>query len=135
MLLYYSLIIVINLILQFLNNANYMLGVDDPVTRLISSELLRHAGVPKYGGGFALIASIVVLPNQTAPLQKQPPAVSGISPEEETALMDRFSEICGRIEAVCKEPIAQLVQLGLMQQREQPTPAESSSTTSANPPT
>lgn len=125
-----------------LNYSNYLLGPEDPITRQISTELQRHSTIPTHGAGFSLVAAIVVIPGQSQPpVQKQPPSLSGndLNPEEETALMDRFTDVCERLVQNCSLQISCLVELGLMEPRvnssSTPAASEPSATSPSNPPT
>lgn len=49
--------------------------------------------------------------------QKAPPPPAAMQPDEETALMDRYGEVMARLETNAKEPIMQLIVMGLLPER------------------
>eukprot|EP00026_Physarum_polycephalum_P001894 Phypoly_transcript_01897.p1 GENE.Phypoly_transcript_01897~~Phypoly_transcript_01897.p1 ORF type:complete len:1017 (+),score=204.66 Phypoly_transcript_01897:308-3052(+) len=109
-------------LLAALNYSNMALGTSDPITAIISQELLRMGNTgTTYGDAFKFVGTILLslTDSSLANYQKKPPPPATLSAEEETALLDRFVEVCTRVERMCTEPISLLTQLGLMQKREE----------------
>ena len=102
-----------------MNYVGTALGIPDPVSVLIVGELERIGNTPDvpYAAGFKLVATLISITSISPPLllpspplsyhsltgqplstfHKPAPEPSPLSPEDETALMDRFAEACTRV--------------------------------------